>query len=229
MSGRLRLLAQQLRISITERNRLLAMGVEPVHDDEDEMRHSLGTLRQGIEGLDDNGTAYKSDAIQDDLDFLRTEFRELQVLYGIDQSDLEDIGASIAVPYHDDADYSRRMLLPERLRKSVRFTDSLADSNLDNGDLLQLQSQVMREQDSSLDTLSVSISRQRELSIQIGNELDEQGEILEDVDTMVGRSSTRLDHARNRLTTLSRKAKEHNHLLAIVILVIILILLLGIQ
>ena len=67
----------------------------------------------------------------------------------------------------------------------------------------------MLDQDDSLDRLSESIGRQRELSIQIGDELDSQGELLEDLDVVVDRSRSRLDGARRRLDRFSRKAKDN--------------------
>lgn len=71
----------------------------------------------------------------------------------------------------------------------------------------------MLDQDDSLDRLSESIGRQRELSIQIGDELDSQGELLEDLDVVVDRSRSRLDGARRRLDRFSRKAKDNGILL----------------
>ena len=67
----------------------------------------------------------------------------------------------------------------------------------------------MLDQDDTLDRLSDSIGRQRELSIQIGDELDSQGELLEDLDGMVDRSRGRLDGARRRLDRFSKKAKDN--------------------
>jgi len=67
----------------------------------------------------------------------------------------------------------------------------------------------MLDQDESLDRLSESIGRQRELSIQIGDELDSQGELLEDLDGVVDRSRSRLDGARKRLDRIGRKAKDN--------------------
>lgn len=74
----------------------------------------------------------------------------------------------------------------------------------------------MLEQDDSLDRLSESIGRQRELSIQIGDELDSQGELLDDLDGIVDRSRSRLDGARRRLNRFSRKAKDNGSLSLIV-------------
>ena len=67
----------------------------------------------------------------------------------------------------------------------------------------------MLDQDDSLDRLSESIGRQRELSIQIGDELESQGELLEDLDVVVDRSRSRLDGAKRRLDRFSKKAKDN--------------------
>lgn len=232
MATRLRLLADQLKISIQERNRLLALEIEPSADDEDEIRHSLQTLIQGIQSLDGNGTEYRSDALQDEIVHLKTQYRELRALYGLEdgppeQASWRDEQPRVPSPYRDQPEELPEELIPERMRKSVRFTDALIDSGASNGELLQMQTQRMREQDSSLDALSESIGRQRELSIQIGDELDEHGELLDNVGSMVDRSSDRLHQARSRLTTFSRKAKENSHLLTIVVLIIILVLLIA--
>lgn len=233
MSGRLKLLADQLKISILERNRLIALNIEPTADDEEELEHSLQTLLQGIKSLDGNGTEYRSDALQDEIAFLRKEYRELHTLFKNEEFTFEgqSVGLDITdrnMPYRDDPDTAMDSLLPERSRKSVRFTDTLVNSDVSNSDLLQLQSQVMRDQDSSLDVLSASIGRQRELSMQIGDELDEHGELIDDMTDNVDRSSRRLDQAKQKLTNFSRKAKGNSHLLTIVVLIIVLVLLIAI-
>ena len=69
------------------------------------------------------------------------------------------------------------------------------------------------------------MGRQRELSIQIGNELDDQAGLLDDVDTHVSRHQTQLDRARGRLGKIARKAKDNMQLTVIFILIIILVLL----
>ena len=106
---------------------------------------------------------------------------------------------------------------PAGPRKTVRFSDSNTyqtppsrpSDDFSSSEALSQQQQIMLEQDESLDRLSESIGRQRELSIQIGDELDSQGELLEDIDGMVDRSRGRLDGARRRLNRFSRKAKDN--------------------
>jgi len=111
---------------------------------------------------------------------------------------------------------------PTGTRKTVRFSESNTyqpppsrpSEDYPPSDILSQQQQLMLDQDDSLDRLSESIGRQRELSIQIGDELDSQGELLEDLDVVVDRSRSRLDGARRRLDRFSRKAKDNGTLLS---------------
>ena len=234
MSGRLRLLAEQLRVSILERNRLVLLGVEPSQDDEEEMRHSLQTLKNGIEHLVSDGNGHRSAALQQEADLLGREYKELSRLFSHEEDglDLESQPSparsldDMAAPYRDDPDEARAQLLPHR--KSVRFSENLVDDDTSNHELMSLQQQQMQEQDESLEVLSRSLGRQRELSIQIGDELDEQRDLLDDMDTSVTRSQDRLDRARNRLTAFSRKAKANSHLSIIIGLLVVLIILITI-
>ncbi|TEY86665.1 hypothetical protein BOTCAL_0004g00190 [Botryotinia calthae] len=98
-------------------------------------------------------------------------------------------------------------------------------SHLDNQQIHAYHSQVLAEQDEALDRLGESIGRQRELSIQIGDELDEHVQMLDEVDRHVDRHQSRLDKARKNLGTVARKAKDNMQMTIILILIIILVLL----
>ncbi|KAK6524557.1 hypothetical protein TWF281_011462 [Arthrobotrys megalospora] len=112
--------------------------------------------------------------------------------------------------------------------KQVRFSDALVDtSDMSNGQMLTLHQRIMGEQDETLDRLSESITRQRELSIQIGDELDSQGELLDDLDDGVDRAQRRITGARKRLDTFARKAKDNGSMITIVVLIIVLVLLIA--
>lgn len=86
-------------------------------------------------------------------------------------------------------------------------------------------SRVMAEQDEQLDRLGISIRNQRELSIQIGDELDSQVEMLDEVDGLVDRHTSRLDQAKRALHGVERKARDNGQVTIIVVLIIILVLL----
>lgn len=134
--------------------------------------------------------------------------------------------------------------------KSVRFTDAPPDpqeeankaalfpyrdepeqevppdqSHLDNQQIHQYHSQVLRRQDEDLDRLGESIGRQRDLSIQIGNELEDQIGILDDSEQIMDRHQSRLDGARRQLGNVARRAKDNKQLTVIIILIIVLVLL----
>lgn len=96
---------------------------------------------------------------------------------------------------------------------------------LDNQQIHAYHSRIMQEQDDALDRLGESIGRQRELSIQIGDELDSHVQLLDEVDGRVERHQSRLDQARKGLGKVARRASDNKQLTTILILIIILILL----
>lgn len=169
-----------------------------------------------------------------EYDDLRSQFAA-QSLPTADAGDLIDLGQRTVNMFDEAA--ARDALMgsresPEAMRrsnKSVRFRDTLVDTeDIEHQQVLQLHERVIEEQDESLDRLSASIRNQRELSIQIGDELDSHVRLLDDVGELVDRHQTRLDGARERLDRFARTAKDHWSLFIIVILIIILVLLIAI-
>ncbi|OBZ78376.1 Syntaxin-52 [Grifola frondosa] len=75
--------------------------------------------------------------------------------------------------------------------------------------LIQTQRQMMDEQDVHLDRLSYSINRQRDLSLQINDELDVHTGLLEGLDHELDRTDSRLTRARRKLDRVARGAKEN--------------------
>lgn len=116
-----------------------------------------------------------------------------------------------------------------------RYTDNPDDSagyrdeaaGMDNVQVHAYHQQILSQQDEQLDALGVSIARQRELSMQIGDELDDQVAMLDEVDGHVDRHQSRLDRARRQVTRISRSAGESKQMIAIIVLIIVLILLIA--
>jgi syntaxin 8 len=152
-------------------------------------------------------------------------------------------------------DFAAAQKKPRQGSKSVRFTDNPSGSDavedpnraalfpyrdepdpeaapdqtsLDNQQIHAYHSQVIRDQDDQLDQLGASIGRQRELSMQIGDELDGQVMLLDEVEEGVDRHSAQFRRARGRLDRFSRKARENWSLTVIVVLIAILLLLIVI-
>ena len=68
---------------------------------------------------------------------------------------------------------------------------------------------VYSEQDGHLDQLSHSISRQRDISFQINDELGVHAGLLEELDTELDQTDGRLSGARRRLERVARGTKEN--------------------
>lgn len=123
-------------------------------------------------------------------------------------------------------DTNRATLFP--YRDDPSDAESPDHNHLDNQQIHEYHSQVIQEQDQQLDRLGASIGRQRELSIAIGDELDEQAQLLDDVDDGVTRHQSQIDRARKRVGKIARKAKDNLSVTIILSLIIILILLIVI-
>ncbi|KAF4552444.1 Syntaxin-like protein 4 [Elsinoe fawcettii] len=128
-------------------------------------------------------------------------------------------------PYRDDvADDANRAALFDN--KPYSDEPSGPDQeNMDNQQIHTYHKQVLRDQDDQLDRLGASIGRQRDLSIQMGNELDDQAVLLDDVDQAVDRHQGTLDRAKGRLNKISRGAKDNWSWVTIGCLILILVLL----
>jgi hypothetical protein len=69
---------------------------------------------------------------------------------------------------------------------------------------------LFSEQDGHLDQLSHSINRQRDISLQINDELDVHTGLLEELDTELDHTEGRLSGARRRLERVARGTKENS-------------------
>lgn len=65
------------------------------------------------------------------------------------------------------------------------------------------------DQDTHLENLSHSITRQHHLSLQINDELDTHTGLLEELDTDLDRTHSRLARARKSLDKVAKGAKNH--------------------
>jgi len=127
----------------------------------------------------------------------------------------------------DDA--NRAALFPARYTdEDPSSTTPDPTAEMSNQQIHQYHQQVLQEQDDQLDTLSESIGRQRHLSMQIGDELEGQVALLDEVDRSVDRHQSRLDIAKRRLKVVGAKAKANWGMTTIIVLIVILVLLIAI-
>ncbi len=140
------------------------------------------------------------------------------------KDDPEDLMANRS--YSDSLASSQTELLPIRNMPSpAPSLPEIRNSN-DLNSISQQQQLTIQEQDSHLDSLSNSISIQRQLGLTINNELDDQNVMLHDIEDLTINSDSRLIKAKKNLQTFSTRAKENGSWLTIGILFLILIILL---
>ncbi|KXN85651.1 Syntaxin-52 [Leucoagaricus sp. SymC.cos] len=103
--------------------------------------------------------------------------------------------------------------------------DPETEPPLDDTGIMLQQRMMMNEQDDHLDRLSQSISRQHHISLQINDELDVHSGLLEELDTDIDRTHSRLSSARRRLDRVAQGAKENSSAVAIGVIIFILLIL----
>lgn len=246
MSVNLVLLVDQTQVAIDERERLTLLGIKATESDDRDIEKALEQIKQGL--LDNRDAATQGKDVGT-LTRVREDYHNLVQAYEkIADTDLPDLylNESLFVskkksvkfrdnleetsdshslndqfePYRDDPD----ALIPERYSDEPTPTERF--QGLSSQQIVYTQQEDITEQDSRLNNLASSVSRQHQLSLQIGAEVDTHNVLLDDIEAQVDNSDGRLTLARRRLDDFSRRAKESGSLLTILILVFILIILL---
>ncbi|KAK4494685.1 hypothetical protein PRZ48_014041 [Zasmidium cellare] len=249
------LLADHLKLSLLERQRAISLNLEPNKQDSHILRSlsNLQEGIEQLEAQQtDLGEAEDDNS---DLAKLRRQYQELYSQFHGAAPTSPDVQKPNNPALSTDfaAAQSRPARHQAARNKSVRFRDNPDDNdpeaqanraalfadqeryrdepeapdqtNMDNQQIHTYHKQVLQDQDEQLDTLSQSIGRQRMLGIQMGNELDEHNELLDDVERGVDRHSNTLTGAQKRLGHIARKSKENWNWITITILIIVLVLL----
>ncbi|BEJ11780.1 hypothetical protein CspHIS471_0202400 [Cutaneotrichosporon sp. HIS471] len=138
-----------------------------------------------------------------------------------EERELEDF-ASNDHELQERAQSSPPLLQPQPIRP---FRDYDDDEEGGERDIMDQQQMMMNDQDERLTLLSHSINRQNDLSIQIGDELDQHHELLEDTDAAMDRTAARLQRARRRMDTVADGARQHGSTITIVLLILVLLML----
>jgi syntaxin 8 len=238
------LLADHIKLSLLERQRAKSLKLPAQPSQDNQISRSLDTLQSGIDALeaqlDDDGSAASTRPTpeRDQLDQLREQYAKLERQFksttAVKSGDLEpndpflkkDFAAAKQVSSSENA---RNKLFPAQYHddpNEEQFADQTTD--MSNTQIHEFHQNVIARQDEQLDTLGQSIGRTRELTIAIGNELDDHAVLLDEVDDRMDRHQSQLDGARKRLDTFAKKAKQNWGLSTIFILIVVLILLIAI-
>ncbi|KAF4977533.1 hypothetical protein FZEAL_5967 [Fusarium zealandicum] len=254
-ANQLFLLSDHIKLSLLERQRAKSLNIEGDSQDGhisrslDQFRHGLSTLRDESEAGDATTDMTESiSSLQKQLDDLTTQFQGHP-----SPSTAETLSHPNSEELSEDFAHAASTDPSSRKPKTVRFSDTprspsadlfgpyrddpaAADSagyrdeaaDMSNQQVHEYHAQILEQQDEQLDRLGESIGRQRELSMQIGDELDSHVAMLDEVEGVTDRHQSRLDRASRSLGKVARSAKDNKQITTIVVLIIILVLLIAI-
>lgn len=120
-----------------------------------------------------------------------------------------------------------RILKREALlgKDSTQDQSSTSNDSLPDSELLQLQDRIVKQQDYQLDSLSQVLGRQKKIGELIGQTLDEQVDMLDQVDERVDRVQSGIGSASSRVGAfMAASASDSSLCYTIVFLFLILIL-----
>ncbi|CAN9151406.1 unnamed protein product [Alternaria alternata] len=252
------LLADHIKLSLLERQRALSLNLPSNSQDGqisrslEQLRSGIESLESQVQDTSDDSITSQLPRLRSQLAELTSQFtpanptatttspaltspndpslsRDFAAAQNKKPTTTRSASKSVRFSDNDDDnddDTNRASLFPYRDDPPDDASPNLA--HLDNQQIHAYHDRVIADQDSQLDQLGQSISRQRELSMQIGDELDGQVMLLDDVEEGVDRHAAQFVRARGRLDRFSRKARENWSLTVIVVLIIILVLLIVI-
>ncbi|KIJ56378.1 hypothetical protein M422DRAFT_23656 [Sphaerobolus stellatus SS14] len=184
---------------------------------------NLNQLRTGIYALEEQRT--HPDAVK----ALRAQYARMREMLGADQEQVEPLRQPepdepspeldldpMSHPYKDDPDATRP------------YADNEDTPNqFDAADVLESQRLMMDEQDTRLDALHSSLTRQNSISQQLSSELDLQAGILTELDTDIDNTNSRLSRARRTLDKVGRGIGANGSTLTIGVLILVLLILIA--
>ncbi|PHH81671.1 hypothetical protein CDD83_3512 [Cordyceps sp. RAO-2017] len=251
------LLVDHIKLSLLERRQANVLDFDSgIYDGHisrslEQLRNGLASLRQEKLSLEQAGDISAADSISTEIATLEKQYDVLKAQF----SDLSEPSTEFTLEYANlespAINFTHTAPIPRKL-KTVRFTDSSSPPSdalfhpyeddpmdtssglrdqaggMNNQQLYEYHSQILDAQDVQLDRLGESISRQRELSLQIGDELDTHVAMLDEVEVVTDRHQSRLDRAMKALKTVARGGDENKQMAIIVIIVMALILLIVI-
>ncbi|KAF4464818.1 SNARE complex subunit (Syn8) [Fusarium albosuccineum] len=219
----------------------------------DQFRDGLANLREEEQRLTEAGDAPAASDLADSISNLQKQLDDLSTQF--QGHPTSSTAATISHPNSeelaDDFEHAASTSPSSRKPKTVRFSDTPSSpsaelfgpyrddpsdsagyqdeaSGMSNQQIHEYHAQILEQQDEQLDRLGESIGRQRELSMQIGDELDSHVAMLDEVEDVTDRHQSRLDRASRVLGKVARGASENKQMTTIVVLIIILVLLIAI-
>ncbi|XP_072319983.1 syntaxin-8 isoform X2 [Eucyclogobius newberryi] len=196
-------LAQEIAENIHERNRQQRTGGNPAKINMT-LRASLQKLKQNIsqlkEGLLRSSssrriTQAEADRRQTLIDDLLSREKQLNATFKGEASGAEDKRSSLMSGGTSGAGANPWLI-----------NETEETKGLSSGEIKQQQQRIIDAQDAGLDALAAVISRQKMMGQEIGNELDEQNEIIDDLAHLVDKTDDRIRNETRRVKLIETKS-----------------------
>ncbi|XP_074870662.1 syntaxin-8 isoform X2 [Carettochelys insculpta] len=210
-------IAQEIAEKIQERNRCQRSGESSTKLNVT-IRSLLQNLKERIDQLKDlllratsthQITQLEGDRRQNLVDDLLTRQRQLQTSYKNDGT---------------EPDVIRSSLMTGGVKRGVSNPWLLEETEETRGlgfdEIRQQQQRIIQEQDAGLDALATVLVRQKQMGQEIGNELEEQNEIIDDLTNLVANTDDKLRRQTRHVKTVDKKSTSCGMLVVIVLLLI---------
>ncbi|XP_053711838.1 syntaxin-8-like [Synchiropus splendidus] len=216
-------LAQEVAENIHERNRQQRTGGNPAKINMT-LRASLQKLKQNIAQLKESLLRASSsrrimqseaDRRQNLIDDLLTREKQLIATFKGESTDPQTTRSTLmsGMPQTSSGVAANPWLVNE----------SEETRGLSVGEIKQQQQRIIEAQDAGLDALAAVISRQKIMGQEIGNELDEQNEIIDDLAHLVDKTDDRIRNETRRVKLVETKSASCGMLVVIVLLLIAIV------
>ncbi|CAL4912264.1 unnamed protein product [Urochloa decumbens] len=134
-------------------------------------------------------------------------------------SKAKEVGGQFTMKYSSE----RNDLCGGSSEKSTKI-DVNSIANMDNREMINLQRQVIKEQDSQLEILEETVVSTKHIALAINEELDLQTRLIDDLDERVEDTSTQLQRAVRRLKKLNTRIRKGGSCWGIVLAIIVAII-----
>lgn len=215
-------LAQEIAENIHERNRQQRTGGNPAKINMS-LRASLQKLKQNISQLKESLLRASSsrrimqseaDRRQNLVDDLVTKDKQLNATF---KGDVTEAEPSRSTLMSSPAAATGGPVNPWLINESEETR------GLSFGDIKQQQQRIIEVQDAGLDALAEVISRQKMMGQEIGNELEEQNEIIDDLSLLVDKTDDRIRGETRRVKLVETKSASCGMMVVIVLLLIAIV------
>lgn len=213
--------AQEIAEKIHERNRYLRNGENPVKINVTirslmkRLNESIGQLRDSLLRSVSTRqiTQLEGDRRQNLVDELLTKERQLQMSFKSEGTEPDVIRSSLMTGGAAGSSQYNPWVMKE----------SEETQGLGIGELKQQQQRIIAEQDSGLDALSSIIARQKQMGYDIGNELEEQNEIIDDLANLVENTDSKVRNQTRHVKLVDKKSGSCAMMVVIVLLLIAIV------